>query len=236
MRRKPGGKLYVQIAEEIREMIETGMLRPGQKLQPLVQLAEQFSCSRATIREALGQLRGQGLVEFRHGDGTYVRNASIDMWMEPIDAAILLGISQVRELVEMQTAILAGIATAAARRRPFADFSPLSQALFDLERTTGNREQTVTAELMFFMTLASLSENAILENALRILQEALRSSLRTLQIGPRKGLHPCREIYDAVQMEDERRARDAVYAYGDEIIRQIGAKRGVQSRLLVEKN
>lgn len=220
------GKLYTQIAEEIRDMIERGALQPGNRLPPLATLAEQFSCSRATVREALSSLRGQGLVEFRHGDGTYVRSAGVEMWMEPIDAAILLGRSQFNDLLEMQTAILAGIATTAARRRPLRDYSQLSRALFDLECAQTDAEQAITAELSFYMTLAQVSGNAVLENALRILQEALRSSLRLVTLKQNFGFRTCLQVYEAVQVEDEVKARNVIYSYGAEIERQFSATRG----------
>jgi len=223
--RPHGQKLYIQIASEIRSMIEDGQLQPGDKLPPLSVLADRFGCSRATVREALGSLRGQGLVEFRHGDGTYVRTASVDMWMEPLEAAVLLSLNQVQELVSMQTAILAAIATEAAKRRPYADFSALAYSLFQLECSAGLGEQAIAAELAFYMTLAECANNSMLENALRILQEALRSSLRTLNPKLALGLKICREVYDSVQMEDAKRARDAIYVYGEEIVRQLNQKR-----------
>lgn len=214
-------KLYVRIANDIRNLIEVGTLQPGDKLPPLAALAEQFACSRATVREALGALRGLGLVEFRHGDGTYVRTATIEMWMEPIEAAILLGLNQVQQMVEMQTAILAGIATIAAKRRASADFSPLSHALFELECAAGQGEQAINAELAFYLALADCAGNEMLKNAMRILQEGVRSSLRTLNPKLVIGLKTCRAVYNAVQMEDEVTARNVIYEYGQEILNQV---------------
>jgi GntR family transcriptional regulator, transcriptional repressor for pyruvate dehydrogenase complex len=218
--------LYAKIAEEIRGMIERGALQPGDRLPPLATIAVQFSCSRATVREALSSLRGQGLVEFRHGDGTYVQSAGVEMWMEPLDAAILLGRSQLKDLLDMQIAILAGIATTAARKRPFQDYSRLSRALFDLECSQSDPEQAVTAELAFYVTLSEVAGNAVLENALRTLQEALRSSLRLLSTKQSAGFKTCLQVYEAIQKEDEVVARNALYAYGREIEKQFTTVRG----------
>lgn len=60
--RTRGEKLYVRIAQDIRKMIEDGSFRPGDRLPPLAQLAADFQCSRATVREALGALRGKSVV------------------------------------------------------------------------------------------------------------------------------------------------------------------------------
>ncbi|EPZ42991.1 hypothetical protein N007_01235 [Alicyclobacillus acidoterrestris ATCC 49025] len=215
-----GQKLYMRIAQQIRTMIEDGYWSPGDRLPPLKNLAEQFNCSRATVREALGALRGQGLIEFRHGDGTYVRTASVEMWMQPLDAAVLLGLDHVSDLVELQTAILAAIASSAAKRRATRDYSELSRALFDLESSSRHSEQRIASELRFYAVLAACADNPVLENTFRVLQEALRSSLRLLSPKRDVGLHTCRAVYDAVQMEQADVAREIIYAYGDHLLEQ----------------
>lgn len=212
-------KLYIRIAGDIRMMIEDGLLRPGDKLPTLAQLAETFQCSRATIREALSALRGQGLVEFRHGDGTYVRTASVEMWMEPLEAAILLASSQVNQLSELMTALLAGVVTAAAEQRGVLDWGMVSGALFQVECAEPYGEDAVAAELSFFTTLAACCGNALFDNALRVVQEALRSSLRVFNRNAAAeradyGVQVCRSLYDAIHDGNAHGAREIVFAYG----------------------
>jgi len=220
-----GQKLYARIAGQMRALIEGGTFQPGSKLPPLAELAEQFGCSRASVREALGALRGQGLIEFRHGDGTYVRAVSVDMWMEPLEAAVLLSIGQAKQLVELEAAILAAIAGLAAERAEEAGTRRLSQALFALECARPTSEEAVVSGLSFYLVLAELSGNPLLENALRVLQEALRSSIRLAADHPLSGLEACRRVMDAVQMRDPRRARDVIYEYGISMANQIEINR-----------
>ncbi|SIT02710.1 FadR/GntR family transcriptional regulator [Alicyclobacillus vulcanalis] len=220
------GKLYMEIAEEIRRQIEEGVFRPGDRLPTLRELADRFGVSRATVREALGALRGQGLVEFRHGMGTYVRTASVEMWMQPLDAAILLSYDNVSDLVELQTAVLAQIAYRAAANRMASDYSALSHALFEIEASPRRSEHRIASELKFFSVLAEVAGNRLLENALRVLQEALRSSLRLLSPKSDLGVKACRAIYNAVQTGRPAEARDAVYAYGEAILRTLAEKKG----------
>jgi len=224
--REASSKLYMEIAEEIRRQIEEGVFRPGDRLPTLRELADRFGVSRATVREALSALRGQGLVEFRHGMGTYVRTASVEMWMQPLDAAILLSYDNVRDLIELQTAVLAQIAYRAAAHRMESDYSALSHALFELEASPRRGEHRIASELKFFSVLAELAGNRLLENALRVLQEALRSSLRLLNPKLDLGVQACRSIYNAVQTGRPVDARDAVYAYGEAILRAVAEKKG----------
>jgi GntR family transcriptional regulator len=64
--------LYRQIAEDLREQIESGKLKPGQKLRTELELREHYGASRNTVRDAIKWLTTLGLVESRGGSGTFV--------------------------------------------------------------------------------------------------------------------------------------------------------------------
>jgi GntR family transcriptional regulator len=67
------GAKYRQIADDLREQINAGTLRPGDQLPTEPQLATAYGASRSTIRLAVGMLTTNGLVETRQGMGTFVR-------------------------------------------------------------------------------------------------------------------------------------------------------------------
>jgi GntR family transcriptional repressor for pyruvate dehydrogenase complex len=219
-------KLYYRVAQEIRSLIEEGVFRPGDRLPPLAELANRFGCSRATVREALGALRGQGLVEFRHGNGTYVRTATVEMWMEPLEAALLLGQGEAQQLLETMTALLAGIASVVASRSEEIDFGPLAQALFQVECAYPRGEDAVAAEISFYLTLAACSGNSVLENSLRVLQEALRSTLRLVADEWRVGVETCRAVYDAALAGDAHACRETLFQYGERLVARLQERIG----------
>jgi GntR family transcriptional regulator len=64
--------LYRQIAEDLREQIESGGLHPGQQLRTELELQEHYRASRNTVRDAIKWLTTLGLVETRPGQGTFV--------------------------------------------------------------------------------------------------------------------------------------------------------------------
>lgn len=222
--RSQSPKLYIRIATTIRTMIEDGVYQPGDRLPPLVELAKQQGCSRATVREALSTLRGQGLIEFRHGDGTYVKTALVDLWMEPLDAALLLGVGQVRELVELQTAILAAIASRLAEGED-AIAIPLGPALFQLECALPNTEESIATELSFYLKMAECAGNPLLENIIRVMQESYRSCLRLQSGGELLGLETCRAVFDAIVRHRSDLAREVMYTYGRAITRRLEMER-----------
>lgn len=66
------GKLYLEIAELFRQKILSGAWPAGHKLGSLQSLATDFGVSLITIRQAVADLRGEGLLVSRHGVGTFV--------------------------------------------------------------------------------------------------------------------------------------------------------------------
>jgi GntR family transcriptional regulator len=64
--------MYRQIAEDLREQIESGRLEPGHQLLTEIELRERYGASRNTVRDAIKLLTALGLVETRPGQGTFV--------------------------------------------------------------------------------------------------------------------------------------------------------------------
>ena len=62
-----------RIATQLMDLIELQKLNPGDKLPPERQLADLLAVSRPSLREALHILQAQGLVQIKHGQGTYVQ-------------------------------------------------------------------------------------------------------------------------------------------------------------------
>lgn len=67
---------YLSIANSIRERIADGTYRPGQQLPASAALAREHGVALMTVRQALGILQQEGVIEARHGAGTFVADAS----------------------------------------------------------------------------------------------------------------------------------------------------------------
>jgi GntR family transcriptional regulator len=78
LRRHDPIPLYHQLAEEIREKIGSRQLPPGECIPSLQELARQYQVSYMTVRQAIGELVRQGLLEARQGVGTFVALPRID--------------------------------------------------------------------------------------------------------------------------------------------------------------
>lgn len=66
--------LYIQLYEKIRNDIETGKLKSGQKITGDYETMQEYLISRITVRQAFDQLKNDGLIERKKGryGGTYV--------------------------------------------------------------------------------------------------------------------------------------------------------------------
>ncbi len=65
--------LYVQLSDIFRQKISTGEIKEGDKLPSESEMIKQYHLGRLTIREALGILVNEGLLEKRHGKGTFCK-------------------------------------------------------------------------------------------------------------------------------------------------------------------
>jgi GntR family transcriptional regulator len=66
--------VYKQIGDVLRSEIQTGALKPGERLPSESELTRRFEVSPGTARQALALLRGEGLVVAEHGRGVFVRS------------------------------------------------------------------------------------------------------------------------------------------------------------------
>ncbi|MBB5109050.1 GntR family transcriptional regulator [Streptomyces spectabilis] len=70
------GALYQQVAAAIREAILSGEFTPDSPLPSEAQLMARYQVSRPTVRNAIAALRAEGLIDVRHGKGSFVRSDS----------------------------------------------------------------------------------------------------------------------------------------------------------------
>ncbi|MFJ8723596.1 GntR family transcriptional regulator [Streptomyces sp. NPDC093269] len=69
------GALYQQVASAIRKAILSGEFAPDSLLPSEAQLMTRYSVSRPTVRNAIAALRAEGLIDVRHGKGSFVRSS-----------------------------------------------------------------------------------------------------------------------------------------------------------------
>jgi DNA-binding GntR family transcriptional regulator len=69
--------MYVQVAEHIASRIEEGELKPGQRLPPERDMADEYGVAYNTMRKSMEILRERGLIVTMHGRGTFVNDPAL---------------------------------------------------------------------------------------------------------------------------------------------------------------
>ncbi len=78
--------MYLQIVNQVRNLITKGNLKAGDKLPPERELTVKFGVSRASIREAMSALEILGLIESRGSQGNFVKVDRVDA---PVDGKLM---------------------------------------------------------------------------------------------------------------------------------------------------
>jgi len=162
-----------EIARAILDYIMSGQVGPGGKLPSERQLSESFGVGRSLIREALKSLGLLGLIEFRHGGGTYFRGTDSDLLPRVIEWGLLLGERHTTDLIEARQHLERITAGLAAERRSDAELKAIEVALAAMARAS-TTEEFVASDVAFHLAIAEASGNVALENMLKSISTLLR--------------------------------------------------------------
>ena len=120
-----GGRYYEYVIDRIKGMIARGELKCGEKIPSERDLAERFNVSRVPIREALKILEYMGILDSSRGDGTYVRNITVEDLIGKMDFAVTA-------TAELRISLETFAAYYAALRRTDEDIDALRQTIVDM--------------------------------------------------------------------------------------------------------
>jgi GntR family transcriptional regulator, transcriptional repressor for pyruvate dehydrogenase complex len=151
-------RLYQQIADQIRELIDRGGFETGARLPPERDLAVQLGVSRPSLREALIALDVEGRVEVRSGSGVYVSDAR----PSPAQARTAAMGESPSQLMEARSVIEGELVTLACARITPDLLARLRDVLVDMAEAIERRRTRVDLDRQFHLTLAEASGNAVL--------------------------------------------------------------------------
>lgn len=171
-------KIYEEVADAILLMIKKGQLQPGDKLESVEQLAENFSVSRSTIREALSGLRAMGLVKMRQGEGTFVTTFDPASFSLPVSTAFLMKKEDVKELYEVRKIVEVGAASLAASNRTEADLKVINATLEAMKSAKEKGDINESADFRFHLAIAAATHNDMLINLLGSISDIMAKTIK----------------------------------------------------------
>ena len=169
-------RLSDRLAARIAEQIDGGALVPGDRLPTEQQLAGAYGVSRTVVREAVHQLKSQGLVRSRQGSGVFVTAPPAHRALA-FDPKVLESMDAVLQMVEMRRVIEGEMAALAAQRATRAQKALLKRALLAIDAATDAGELGVEQDLAFHRAIGEATGNPQFLRLLGILEAYLRDAM-----------------------------------------------------------
>ncbi|HXB55072.1 MAG TPA: FadR/GntR family transcriptional regulator [Vicinamibacteria bacterium] len=202
-------RIYEEIVRQIRTLISEGKLKSGDRLPPERDLAERFRVSRASVREALRSLESMGLIEIRLGEGTFVREISVDSLIEPLALVILTQREAVGELFEARRLLEPPIAGLAARRSTKEEIQEMERILEEQGKEVAAGGTGLAQDAAFHAAIASSTNNRAITRIVHAVIDLLTQSREeSLQIAGR----PTRSHEDHLRILEAIRGRRSAAA------------------------
>ncbi|NIH85619.1 FCD domain-containing protein [Amycolatopsis granulosa] len=167
-------RLYEQVLERVRAYAAEAGLRTGDRLPAERELAQRLGVSRASVKQAIVVLEVQGLVETRHGGGTYLVRDTLDA-TEPVERLVdrrrrLPDVLDAREALETKLAELA------AMRRTEDDLRALESALELMASELADGGAGVEGDRRFHAAVTAAAHSALLAEFMDAMADQITES------------------------------------------------------------
>ena len=202
-------RVYMQIVDQILDLLRKGEFRPGAQLPPERDLAEQLKVSRASLREALSALQLLGLVETRCGQGTFVSAGAASTLLRLDSSSVYQDLESPFTILQARKAVEPSIAALAARQRS-------SEALLQLKEIQDLAESdsvglSSEGDRRFHLAIAEATQNPVLVHMMSVVYELmgqrlwllLRDATASAPGKLRQYALQHRGIFEAIESQDE---------------------------------
>ena len=213
-------RIYEEIVRQVKQMIAEGRLKSGDRLPPERDLAEKFVVSRSSVREALRALESLGLVEIRAGEGTFVREVSVESLIEPLALMMVSQREAIAELFEARRLLEPGIAALAASRATLEEVAEMERILEEQAKEIAEGRTGLVQDAAFHGAIGAAAHNrAITRLAHAIMDLLTQSREESLNTPgrPQRSHQDHRRILEAIRARDEHAARQAMLDHLDSV-------------------
>jgi GntR family transcriptional repressor for pyruvate dehydrogenase complex len=228
-----------QVFEQLRDRIMAGTWPPGAKIPSENALAGALGVSRVSVREALHMLASLGLLETRHGGGTYVREYSGEIFLNPLLPMLALDTPDIFHVLEYRKIMEKGTVSLVVERAGRVEMEKLEAAYKDMEVNKEDAHAFAQADLSFHLALAKATGNPVIIKVNAVITNILRISMYGIvdALGTRDGLTYHRKILDAITAGNGPRAESLMEEHVARTIYRLKLKvRGDTTHLAVKKS
>lgn len=209
------------IITQIRDLISSGAINPGEKLPPERKLAEHLGVTRNQIREAINKLQFYGIVKVQPQSGTVVSGIGIVALEGLITDILKIENSDFKSLVDTRVLLEREAARLAAIHRTKDDIVQLSNALNQYEQKLQETNVAVEEDLLFHIKIAEASKNSVLKSLMMIITPDIVKSFLKLKVcsvnNNKKTIAEHQQILDMIIARDSAGAVQAMELHLNEI-------------------
>ncbi len=207
-------RLSDRLAALLGEQIDSGALRPGDRLPTEARLALAHGVSRTVVREAVHQLKSRDRVVSRQGSGVFVAAPPAHQPLA-FDPTVLESVQAVVHVVEMRRVIEAEMAAFAAERATRTQIATMQRALKAIDRAAAAGQDGVAEDLAFHLAIGEATGNPQFTLLLGFLEQYLRESVRITRGNEARRL----DFMQAARLE-HRAIADAIAAHDPALARR----------------
>lgn len=149
-----------QVYDQIKELIFSGQLKPGERLMAEREMANVLNVSRSSVRKAIQRLTNMGIISQIQGKGTFV-SAYEDKLQNPLALAIEAQDISLENLMEVRIGLESSAAYMAAKRADEADIEVLERSVHQMEQEHCLGRLGSHADTTFHMAVAIASKNPL---------------------------------------------------------------------------
>lgn len=213
-------KMSEDVVQQLKDIITKENLKPGDKLPSVQILAKSFNVGQSTIREALSVLKTIGLIETRHGEGTFIRHFDASILNQSIPDYLYVLKEDIIDLLDVRKMLERGAVALAAQRRTWEDLHKIESAILQMESDLTSGTIGEEADWSFHFAIAEASRNKILISLMEQLSSTMRKALKASRSRlyntpgmPEKLLSEHRDIYQAIQEQHVTKAEESMMTH-----------------------
>lgn len=217
-----------EVAHQIEALVLEGVLRVGDQLPGERELASITGVSRPTVRDGIKALEARGILESRHGGGTFVSDVIGTVFSPQIIAILPAHKKATRDYLEFRREFEGSCAAFAASRATTLDRELFSELMEKMEQAPNDPEKEGEVDVEFHSLIGEMAHNLVMLHTMRSCYRLLsagvfenRERLYSISGSREKLLKQHRAIYDAIVAGNPERARTASQAHIDFISEQI---------------
>lgn len=205
------------IVQRIIRMIGDGTWKAGDRLPPQRHLSQELGVGMSSLREALQTLQGMGVIELRHGEGTFVCHNPSQIVERCLNLALVLNRDKVKDFLDARRAVEGGLAYLAAERATDEQIARLVELVDGMKVAveTGDDLQFESLDVDYHHLIAEMSYSEILQYLGSIVFDTLLEEFIRLVPHTLQGWQRHAEVCDAIQTRDPERSERAMHSLVD---------------------